>query len=339
VNSDNQTPVEWRRIFHTRDVEAIRALLSATYQKDFAIAPARRGSRNIDLSIDGFDLPNMFLHHLRFATGVALESSRSDGHYVICLPLSGRAEASAGGTSIACNPHSAVIFCRPATPASMVRTEAPMAALNLTISQGAVMRQLAALLGEPVDTAPEFASTLDLTQGHGGNLARYLLLALRDFRQADQPPWTPIMIGGFEDFIISKLLVSHPHSYSSALRKAEKPIAPRDVRRAMDYMEARLGAAITIADVAGASGIAGRTLFKHFRDFHGMSPMQHLRNSRFDKVREALVRADPEQSVTEIAMNWGFTHMGRFAVEYRQRFGESPSESLRRVRAPRCVRV
>jgi transcriptional regulator GlxA family with amidase domain len=103
-------------------------------------------------------------------------------------------------------------------------------------------------------------------------------------------------------------------------------------------MEARLGTPIAIADVAQASGIAGRTLFKHFRDFHGMSPMQYLRNSRFQKVRAALLRADPEQSVTEIAMNWGFAHMGRFAVEYRQRFGESPSESLRRVRAPGRIR-
>jgi len=337
VDSGTDRPVEWRRIFHTRDVEAIRALLRATYDKDFAIAPARRGDRHIDLRIDGFDLPNMFIHHLRFATGIALEGSRSNDHYVICLPLTGCAEASAGGTSIACDPNSGVIFCRPATPASMLRTEAPMAALNLTISQSAVMRQLAALLGEPVDAAPEFASTMDLNEGHGRNLARYLLLALTDFQQTDRPIWTPIMISAFEDFIISKLLVSHPHDFTKALQKAEKPIAPRDVKRAIDFMEARLGAPIAIADVAEASGIAGRTLFKHFRDFHGISPMQYLRNSRFGKVREALLRADPEQSVTEIAMNWGFTHMGRFSLEYRQRFGESPSESLRRVRASKRI--
>jgi AraC-like DNA-binding protein len=43
-----------------------------------------------------------------------------------------------------------------------------------------------------------------------------------------------------------------------------------------------------------------------------------------------LVRAQPEESVTEIAMQWGFTHMGRFSIEYRQRFGERPSETLSR---------
>jgi len=337
VDSGRHTPVEWRRVFHTRDVEAIRALLRATYGKDFALVPGRRRDRHIDLRIDGFDLPNLFIHHLTFATGIALEGSRSDGHYVIVFPLSGRVEASAGGTRVGCDPHNGVIFCPPATPDSILRTEQPLTALNLTISQSAVMRQLAALLGEPVDTAPEFASTMNLAQGHGRNLARYLLLALTDFKQAVSMPWNPIMTSGFEDFIISKLLLSHPHSHTMALGKADKPIAPRDVKRAIDYMEARLGTPIAIADVAEASGIAGRTLFKHFRDFHGISPMQYLRNSRFEKVRDALLRAEPEESVTEIAMNWGFTHMGRFAVEYRQRFGESPSESLRHVRAPKRV--
>jgi transcriptional regulator GlxA family with amidase domain len=60
--------------------------------------------------------------------------------------------------------------------------------------------------------------------------------------------------------------------------------------------------------------------------------MQYLRNARFEKAREALRRARPEESVTEIAMTLGFSHMGRFSVEYRRRFGERPSETLRRSR-------
>jgi transcriptional regulator GlxA family with amidase domain len=140
------------------------------------------------------------------------------------------------------------------------------------------------------------------------------------------------MMNGFEDFITSKLLMSHPHNYAAALRRADKPIAPRDVKRAIDYMEAKLGSAIGVADIAAASGIAGRTLFKHFQHYHGVSPMQYLRNARFEKAREALRRARPEESVTEIAMTLGFSHMGRFSVEYRRRFGERPSETLRRSR-------
>ena len=219
-------------------------------------------------------------------------------------------------------------------PGNLVHHEAPAAALAVRIPQAAIARQLAALLGETVPAAPEFAPALDLTEGCGRSIAQNLLLAVTDFKRPGSTSWNPITVCGFEDFIISKLLLAHPHDYSEALRRAAKPTVPRDVKRAVDYMQAQLGSAITIADIAEASGIAGRTLFKHFQDFHGISPMQYLRNARFAKAREALMRAEPEESVTEIAMTWGFSHMGRFSVEYRRRFGESPSDSLRRRRVP-----
>ena len=44
-------------------------------------------------------------------------------------------------------------------------------------------------------------------------------------------------------------------------------------------MQAKLGSPISVADIAEASGIAGRTLFKHFQDYHGISPMRYLRNA------------------------------------------------------------
>jgi AraC-like DNA-binding protein len=36
--------------------------------------------------------------------------------------------------------------------------------------------------------------------------------------------------------------------------------------------------------------------------------------------------------VSEIALRWGFGHFGRFAAEYRRRFGESPSQTLSSAR-------
>ena len=131
-------------------------------------------------------------------------------------------------------------------------------------------------------------------------------------------------MSSFEQFILTGLLLSHPHNYSDALRRLEKPITPRDVRRAIDYIEAHLDQAVTVADLVKATGVAGRTLFMHFKDFKGVSPMRYLRNARLRQVRQALLRAEQDASVTEIAMSTGFTHMGRFSVEYRRRFGETP---------------
>ena len=60
--------------------------------------------------------------------------------------------------------------------------------------------------------------------------------------------------------------------------------------------------------------------------------MGYLRDARFARVREALRCAKAAENVTGIAMSLGFTHMGRFSVEYRKRFGESPSETLKQRR-------
>ena len=138
-------------------------------------------------------------------------------------------------------------------------------------------RQLAALLGEPIDAAPELALAMNLADGYGQSFARYLLLAATDFKTAASTRWNPITIGALEDFITSKLLMSHPHNFTAALQRADRPIAPRDVKRAIDYMQAKLSSPISVADIAEASGIAGRTLFKHFQDYYGMSPMRYLR--------------------------------------------------------------
>ena len=139
----------------------------------------------------------------------------------------------------------------------------------------------------------------------------------------------PITARSFRDFVTTALLLHQPHNYSEALRRLERPIIPRDVKRAIDYIEANLDVAIGLPEIVAASGVPGRTLIQHFRDFKGTSPMRYLRSARYKKVREALCRAEPEESITEIAASWGFGHMGRFSVEYRKRFGESPSQTLR----------
>jgi AraC-like DNA-binding protein len=326
------TRLEWRSIFHGRDVETTRAYLRTGFGEDVRFDPAWKRDRRIDVRSEGVDLPSIFIHRTQLATGFAMEGQRPDPHYVGFLPLSGSIEVNVRGSSIVCDPRRAFVLCRPTMPVARLRTEAQVAALVVRLSQDAMKQRLSGLLGEPVDMLPEFAPAMDLATGPGQSFARYLLLAMMDFRQTGSIPWNPMMVDGFEDFITAKLLMSHPHSYTKALKAADRGIAPRDMRRAVDYIEAKLGSPISVADIAEASGIAGRTLFKHFQDYHGVTPMQYLRNARFDRARDALRRAQSEESITAIAMAWGFSHMGRFSIEYRKRFGERPSETLRRAR-------
>jgi transcriptional regulator GlxA family with amidase domain len=82
-------------------------------------------------------------------------------------------------------------------------------------------------------------------------------------------------------------------------------------------------------------GVSERTLRKAFHRVHGVPPCRHLRMLRLSNARRALLSADGAlANVTEIAMSFGFAELGRFSVEYKKAFGESPSQTL--YRAPQA---
>jgi transcriptional regulator GlxA family with amidase domain len=159
-----------------------------------------------------------------------------------------------------------------------------------------------------------------------------LRLAIDDFERDGLMLSSPITMQQFEQLVFTNLLLSHPHNHTQSLRRLAKLVASGDVKRAIDYIEANLTLPIGLPDITAAAGVPGRTLLEHFRRYKGVSPMGYLRRARFAKMREALCSAEPEESVTRIAMGQGFSRIGRFSVEYRRRFGESPSETLRQRR-------
>jgi AraC-like DNA-binding protein/tetratricopeptide (TPR) repeat protein len=107
---------------------------------------------------------------------------------------------------------------------------------------------------------------------------------------------------------------------------------PRDVKKAIDLLRADLGRGWNVDELARLCRVPRRTLEKHFKRFAGFAPLEFLRTARFDEARRKLLRAQPGVSVTTIATDCGLNHLGRFASAYHERFGESPSDTLRRGR-------
>ena len=87
---------------------------------------------------------------------------------------------------------------------------------------------------------------------------------------------------------------------------------------------------ITVGDLIATSGVSARTLFEGFRRFRGTTPMALLRTVRLERVRAELETVPPSENIAGIAFKWGIVHLGRFARDYRRRFGELPSHTLRR---------
>jgi len=103
------------------------------------------------------------------------------------------------------------------------------------------------------------------------------------------------------------------------------------MRRFERLLEENPGTPLYLPEMCAAIGVSDRALRKHCHEYIGMPPTQYLWLRRMHFARRALHMADAAQAtVTAIATEFGFWELGRFAVEYRALFGESPSTTLRR---------
>lgn len=114
-----------------------------------------------------------------------------------------------------------------------------------------------------------------------------------------------------------------------------RPITARRLGDLEAWIDAHLGEPITLGKLCAVAGVGGRALAKIFEARRGMSPMRFVTERRLAAVHQQLLAAGVEREVTEIAGDLGFTHMGRFAIAYREVFGESPSQTLWRNRRTR----
>jgi AraC-like DNA-binding protein len=169
---------------------------------------------------------------------------------------------------------------------------------------------------------------LDQLAGHGPSSS------LRD-RQS------PATVRASENHIVRALLADMPYRIDTYRDSAGHCAVPHYVWRAERHMRANLHSAVTMSALADVAGVSKRTLQDGFQRFRGKTPSQVARDLRLDFAREALAREalarNGFEKVTDVALEFGFTHLGRFAQSYAARFGESPSDTLRRSRSPRAL--
>ena len=107
----------------------------------------------------------------------------------------------------------------------------------------------------------------------------------------------------------------------------------RQLRLAEDFIRAHAGAPLRVEDIGAAAGLSVRGLQATFRRHRGITPHQALTRLRLEGVRLRLLDGNAGDRVTDVALQWGFTHLGRFSQTYAARFGESPSATLRRAQS------
>jgi transcriptional regulator GlxA family with amidase domain len=111
-----------------------------------------------------------------------------------------------------------------------------------------------------------------------------------------------------------------------------QPAARHRVRMAEEIMRARSDEPMSMATLAREVGVGLRSLQLAFVEVRAMGPRDVLLRMRLERARARLLAAGPSDSVTAIALDCGFAHLGRFPAAYRTAFGELPADTLARAR-------
>ena len=103
----------------------------------------------------------------------------------------------------------------------------------------------------------------------------------------------------------------------------------RIARSAKEYIETSFHHPVHLEDLSRHTGVGIRMVQRCFREHFDTTISNFLKTVRLDTAnRELAVKYPGETNVKQVALDNGFTHLGRFSVTYRQHFEESPSETL-----------
>lgn len=160
----------------------------------------------------------------------------------------------------------------------------------------------------------------------------FMDLAVGTLLAEDSPAAHPILA----EELARTAAVTALHTFpNTALTVSYQPgpgwVAPRSVRLAAGFIEARADQPVTLDQIAAAAGVSGRALQYAFRRYYGTTPTGYLRRVRLERADAELLVADPASGLTvaEVAHRWGWASASQFTAAYQQRFGILPSHTLR----------
>ncbi|MGO1165278.1 MAG: AraC family transcriptional regulator [Janibacter sp.] len=300
------------------DWEGLHDALSSAYFPH-AMHPRAASDEAADSGLEVVDLDTCRLAHIRFGATVGIVSEHP-GAMAVNIPLSGHLTSSIGDRHFDAGPGEATAF--PAdTPARMPAWTPDVNVLGLRINADVLHRESERVFARKDVLVPQ---ALDLRTPAG---RAWFQMAKSTFDNARdcggvlyQDPKVAASVASM--LVTGLLLAAVPEDAGAA-----GPMRPRTVHRVMAAIAADPARAWSPADLAEISGGSVRRLQQAFREHVGTTPFAHLHDVRLERVHDDLVHGRGG-SVTDVAVRWGVTHLGRFAAAYRAKYGELPSHTL-----------
>ncbi|WP_457148195.1 AraC family transcriptional regulator [Mycobacterium sp. URHB0021] len=244
--------------------------------------------------------------------------SEHPGAIGINIPLRGELETRIAGRLVVSTQGFATV--NPAdTPTDITRWPQVCTVLGVKIDRDFVQREMWRVTGRPDAVIPD---QIDLRTPAAASWFR-LLTSIAEQPVDDTLLANPHVAQGLATSLTDGFLLAAIPNETEERHAAR----PRIVTRVIEAIHAEPDRPWTAAEMAQVAGVSVRRLQEGFRLYLGKTPRECLTEIRLAGVRTEL-SSGSACSVTDVAVKWGFTHFGRFAAAFRQRYGVPPSSLL-----------
>jgi AraC-like DNA-binding protein len=312
------------RSYHTTDVDTARDHVARTFaDHDLSMA----GVRDLNFQLDVAPSSRITLGQMCYGADVSLVGPPMRLCYHVNLPVTGRTVVAQNGDRRTSAAGETGVAFLPDGPLA-IRWSPDAVQYVIKFPKELLEAQAAKLAGCPVGEIIRFDLTFDLTSPAGQALIATAGFLYAELARPGGLARIPAACHEMESALMTQLLMVVPSQLSRVLNGGPARSRQAKIRQVMDYIDANPGADASTAELAAKAGISARALQVGFHDVVGMSPSAYVRGVRLDRVHLELLSGQ-SGSVTEAAGRWGFFHPGRFASQYRDRFGVLPSETAR----------
>ena len=257
--------------------------------------------------------------------GCTVQQQDAADRLVLMIPICGHAEVKVGTQLIDAKPD--VIVLASTRQISSLELAPDRKHLMVEVPQSDLRRKLGQLIRCTIHESLQFQLTLKMDTVAGrllSMIARALAEGLTDEVASDS-----FTLLSLSDALMNCLVELVWHNYTSSVDSATNLVTPKYVENAIAFMQANLPKPLTVDVIAAAVNVSPRSLQQGFKQYRETTPMAYLSELRLQAAHRELQWAPPGVSVSDIGRRWGFSHLGRFAAEYRERFGRAPSGTLK----------
>jgi AraC-like DNA-binding protein len=283
----------------------------------------------LDFHYDGMRLPNkkMAIGTISYGANVAINISNLKA-YSISLPIHGQQSLNIRGAHYCSNTNKGLIVSNNDYQDLMIDKDCKK--LQVVIPERSMQIVLSDLLNTSIESPIIFNPEMDLD---AERLVDVWWKNIQNFLQLKSQYMSfyglQMLSEDYENFIIKGLLLSQENNYSDALRNLSNQFVPNYIRKVRDYIIAHAHEEICADDLHRMAGVSKSKLYEEFQHFYNTSPIAFLKKYRLQQIYKILSTSASKKkiSISRLAYEWGFNHLSRFSQEYKDEFGEKPSET------------